>query len=325
MIDAGHTPESAYRNRRAILKTIGLGVLGGFCIPQASCSREEELQPGSGSSIPDIETAPGEFSPKFDMSELYPAKRNEKYTLDRPITDEQVASRFNNFYEFTTAKDRIWKMVEKFVDAPWEVEVTGLVEKPLKMDFTELIQKMPLEERLYRLRCVETWAMAVPWTGFPLAELLKMVQPTSKATHIRMISFLKPDEAPGQKKDLSYPWPYTEGLTMAEAMNELTLIATGIYGHQMPKQHGTPLRLIVPWKYGFKSVKSITRFEVIDHRPRTFWNDLIPNEYSFTANVNPKKSHPRWSQAQEWLIPTKERIPTLPYNGYGEYVAYLYG
>jgi sulfoxide reductase catalytic subunit YedY len=315
------TPESVYSSRRKFIQLSGLSAIGGLL---ATSARGFETPAGSGSSLKDIDgaTMSEAFTPR--IAGLYPAKRNEKFTLDRPVTKEGVAARYNNFYEFTTAKDEVWKTVERFQTTPWKVEVTGLVDHPLSLDIDELIKMMPLEERLYRHRCVETWAMAVPWTGFPLSALLQKAGVQSSATHVRFISFLRPDEAPGQASDRSSPWPYQEGLAMAEAMNELTLMGTGIYGHELPKQHGAPLRLVTPWKYGFKSIKSIQKIELVKHQPATFWNTLIPHEYDFIANVNPTKPHPRWSQATEWLIDTKERRNTLVFNGYGEYVAGLY-
>ena len=195
---------------------------------------------------------------------------------------------------------------------------------PRRFDIDELVRSVDLEERLYRFRCVEAWAMAVPWTGFPLAELIKKIEPLSSAKFVRFVTFLKPDVASNQSPS-SGPWPYTEALTMAEATNELTLIATGIYGHALPKQHGAPLRLVVPWKYGFKSIKSIVKIDFTADRPATFWNSNRPSEYDFTANVDPNTPHSRWSQATEKLIDTGELRPTLPYNGYGEWVAKLYG
>ncbi len=196
--------------------------------------------------------------------------------------------------------------------------------KPKEMDVDELLARMPVEERLYRHRCVEAWAMAVPWTGFPMRELVKWAEPTSAARFVRMVSFQRPDQAPGQKNTPWYPWPYFEGLTLAEATHELAFLVCGIYGHTLPVQHGAPLRLATPWKYGFKSIKSIVLFEFTDRRPRTFWNDVAPAEYDFFANVNPRVPHPRWSQATERMIGTNERRPTQPFNGYGEWVAGLY-
>jgi len=254
--------------------------------------------------------------------ERYPAKRNPRFTLDRPITEEVYAASYNNFYEFSTLKGSVYKKAARLRTHPWQVEVSGLLEKPQIFDIDELVRAMPLEERLYRFRCVEAWSMAVPWTGFPLRALIKMVRPLSSAKYLRFVTFLNPQDAPNQTPSYG-PWPYTEGLTLAEAANELTILATGIYGHPLPKQHGAPLRLVVPWKYGFKSIKSIVRIEFTADQPRSFWNSIAPHEYDFRANVDPHVPHPRWSQATERLIDTGERRKTLPFNGYGEWVAQL--
>jgi sulfoxide reductase catalytic subunit YedY len=255
--------------------------------------------------------------------DLYPIRRNQAFVLDRPLTDETVNGSYNNFYEFGSSKT-IAKAAQALKLRPWTVKIDGMVEKPLEIDIDALIKKMPLEERLYRHRCVEAWSMAIPWSGFALAQLVKFAAPLSSATYLRMETFHDAAVASGQRQTW-YPWPYVEGLTMAEATNELAFLAIGSYGRPMPKQHGAPLRLAVPWKYGFKSIKSITRFTFTDQRPKSFWEALQPAEYGFWANVNPEVPHPRWSQATEELIGRGgERRPTLPFNGYGEYVAHLY-
>ena len=304
------TPETIFRERRRFLKitgSIGLGLAAlGF--------------PGCGPARDASVIGAQENPPALD---LYPARRNPRFPLDRPLTEEAYAASYNNFYEFSVFKGGVYKKTARWRTSPWQVEIGGLVEKPRVVDIAELIRAMPLEERLYRFRCVEAWAMAVPWTGFPLRDLITAVQPLSAARYVRFTAFLKPQEAPNQHPSRG-PWPYTEGLTMAEAMNELTLLATGIYGRPLPKQHGAPLRLVVPWKYGFKSIKSIVRIDFTAEQPRTFWNSNRPREYDFTANVDPTLPHPRWSQASEKLIDTGERRATLPYNGYGEWVAGLY-
>ncbi|RPI89488.1 MAG: protein-methionine-sulfoxide reductase catalytic subunit MsrP, partial [Planctomycetaceae bacterium] len=205
-----------------------------------------------------------------------------------------------------------------------QVEVTGLCAKPRTFDLDDLLREMKYEERHYRHRCVETWAMCVPWTGFPLAELLRRVEPMSRAKFVGFETFNDPRVATNMAQMEGYPWPYTEGLTIAEAMNPLSFIATGMYGHTLLKQHGAPLRLVVPWKYGFKSIKSIVRIVLADQPPATFWNTINPLEYDFEANVNPKVPHPRWSQQTEWMLGTREQHPTVIYNGYGDWVAKLY-
>ncbi len=253
---------------------------------------------------------------------LYPVKRNEKFVLDRPITDEAVNTTYNNYYEFGSAKT-IARAAQALPLRPWAIKIDGMVEKPQEVGIDDLLAKMPLEERLYRHRCVEAWWMAVPWSGFPLAKLVELAKPLSSAKYLRMETFLNPSVASGQRATW-YPWPYVEGLTMAEATNELAFLVTGAYGKPVAKSMGAPLRLAVPWKFGFKSIKAIKRFTFTDQRPKSFWEDLQASEYGFWANVNPQVPHPRWSQATEEDIVTKERRPTQLFNGYGEYVAHLY-
>ena len=255
-------------------------------------------------------------------ADLYPAKRNEKFTLDRPITDEKINAHYNNFYEFNSSKE-VADQAQKLPIRPWTVKIDGLVEKPIEIGVDDLIRKLTVEERTYRHRCVETWSMAIAWTGFPLRKLVDMAKPLGSAKYLKMETFLDPKVAPGQRQSW-YPWPYVEGLSMAEATNDLAFIATGAYGHPMAKQHGAPLRLAVPWKYGFKSVKSIVRFSFVEQRPKGMWEALQAAEYGFWANVNPEVPHPRWSQATEEVIGTGERKPTLLFNGYGEFVANIY-
>ncbi len=309
-------PEDVYLNRRKFLQRLsiaGLGAVGAL----AGCNRQSESQPENAK--PSLIGLP---EPSATVK-LYPAKRNEKYLLDRPLTDEAIAARYNNFYEFSFNKQRVSRLVEPFKTRPWQVEVTGLVKKPQTFAIDDLVRRVPLEERLYRHRCVEAWSMAVPWTGFPVKAFVELVEPQSSAKFMRMITFNKPDEAVGMLDD-SYPWPYFEGLTMAEATNELAFFVTGVYGHELTKQHGAPLRLVTPWKYGYKSIKSIVRVEFLDQQPPTFWSTLVPHEYDFVANVNPAVPHPRWSQASERVLGTEERVPTLPYNGYAEFAASMY-
>ena len=295
------TPEHLFIDRRALLAAAGAATL--------SLSLKPALAQWA-SDIPD------------PSSDLYPAKRNETFTLDRPVTDEKINTSYNNFYEFGSSKNVI-KPAQRLKLRPWTIKIDGMVERPQEIAIDDLIRKMPLEERLYRHRCVEAWSMAIPWTGFPLAKLLQLAGPLSSAKYLRMETFLDPSIAPGQRQTW-YPWPYVEGLTIAEASNDLAFLVTGAYGKPVSKQQGAPLRLAVPWKYGFKSIKSIARFSFTDQRPKSYWEALQSSEYGFWANVNPAVAHPRWSQASEELIGLNERRPTLLFNGYGEFVADLY-
>lgn len=262
------------------------------------------------------------FAEEDPSAGLYPVPRNEAYTLDRDLTEEAVAASYNNFYEFGSHK-QIATAAQKLPIRPWTVQLDGLIDNPQTLDIDDLLAKMPLEERLYRHRCVEAWSMAVPWSGFPLAELVKLAGPKTDAKYLRFETFKNPEVASGQKQSW-YPWPYVEGLTLAEATNELAFMATGIYGKPLAKQFGAPLRLAVPWKYGFKSIKSIVRISFVKERPVSFWQEIQGKEYGFWANVNPSVRHPRWSQASEKLLGTDQRRNTLLYNGYEEQVAGLY-
>lgn len=307
------TPESALKTRRRFLKWLGLGgiALGGGAALWWWRRR------GTNAEI----LAAGAVSGPWDK--YYPADRDARFAVsDRAETDEAEAARYCNFYEFAMTKD-VWRYVEPFQPYPWKVEVTGLVEQPRTFDLDDLHREFPLEERIYRHRCVEAWAMVIPWTGFPLAALLKKVSPRPEALYVRFTSFFRPQEARWQNRR-QIPWPYNEALTIDEAMNDLAFLATGMYGHPLRKQHGAPFRLVVPWKYGFKSSKSIERIELTDQRPATFWNTLSPAEYGFEANVEPHVAHPRWSQRTERMLGTGEVRPSLLYNGYEEWVAHLY-
>jgi sulfoxide reductase catalytic subunit YedY len=295
------TPEHLLFNRRALLAATGAAAL--------SLSPKMALAQRIG-DLPD------------PTKDLYPASRNEKYTLDRPVTDEKINTNYNNFYEFGSTKS-VNKAAQALKLRPWTVKIDGMVEKAQEIGIDDLIRKMPLEERLYRHRCVEAWSMAIPWSGFPFAKLVELAKPLSSAKYVRMETFLDPSVASAQKQSW-YPWPYVEGLTIAEATNELAFLVTGAYGKPVSKVQGAPLRLAVPWKYGFKSIKSIVRFSFTDQRPKSYWEALQASEYGFWANVNPQVPHPRWSQATEELIGRNERRPTLLFNGYGDYVAHLY-
>jgi sulfoxide reductase catalytic subunit YedY len=304
------TAEKFFQQRRQLIKSAGLIGSGLASSLLPACGPAEDAMLRGAQENP-------------AGSDLYPAPRNPNFLLDRPLTSAAYAASYNNFYEFSVFKSRVYKNIARFKTHPWQVAIGGLIARPRIYDIDELVRSVALEERHYRLRCVEAWAMAVPWTGFALAALIKKLEPLSAAKFVRFTTFLQPDQAPNQSPSYG-PWPYTEALTMAEASNELTILATGIYGHPLPKQHGAPLRLVVPWKYGFKSIKSIAKIEFTAERPTTFWNSNRPKEYDFSANVDPTIPHPRWSQATEKMIDTGERRATLPYNGYGEWVAELY-
>jgi methionine sulfoxide reductase catalytic subunit len=297
------TPEHLVFNRRALL-TGGASLLA-LSPRVALAQRVQDL-----AKLPD------------PTADLYPAKRNEAYKLDRPITDEKINANYNNFYEFGTSKD-VTEASQALPLRPWTVKIDGMVEKPFEIGIDDLIRKLTLEERTYRHRCVEAWSMAIAWTGFPFAKLVALAKPLGSAKYVRMETFMDAKIAPGQRQPW-FPWPYVEGVTMAEATNELAFLVTGAYGHPLAKQHGAPLRLALPWKYGFKSIKSIVRFSFVEERPKGMWEKLQPAEYGFWANVNPKVPHPRWSQATEELIGIGERRETLLFNGYGEQVAGIY-
>ena len=240
----------------------------------------------------------------------------------RPLTPEQDATTYNNFYEFSTDKS-IYRAAQRMPIRPWSVKIDGLVAKPMTIGLEDLLKQVKLEERIYRHRCVEAWAMTVPWSGFAMRDLVRLAAPTSAAKFVEMETLVDPRSMPGTRLSI-IDWPYREGLRLDEANNELAFLATGMYGKDMPKQDGAPIRLVVPWKYGFKSIKSIVRFTFTDKQPVNTWQQIQPGEYGFWANVNPEVPHPRWSQATERLLGSGERVPTQIYNGYGAQVAGLY-
>ena len=294
------TPYSLYLSRRDFLKAAGI-VTGSALL--AACA------PGATET-----TAPSGEIPEF------PGKVDE---LGDPANSFEDITNYNNFYEFSVDKTAVNPLSKDFTTEPWTVEVYGLVNNPKTYGVEDLLSKFPQEEHIYRLRCVEAWSMVIPWTGFPLASLLKEVEPTSDAKYVRFETIYRPEEMPGQRSPF-YPWPYQEGLRLDEAMNELTILATGLYGQPMPNPNGAPIRLVVPWKYGFKSIKSIVKIELTAEQPSTLWSAVGPNEYGFYSNVNPERPHPRWSQATERRIGELGRRPTLMFNGYAEQVAHLY-
>jgi len=296
------TPYSQYLSRRDFLKAAGIVTGAAFlaaCAPKVA------------------ETG----VPAGDAPEVVPGQTDE---LGDPLNSFEDITNYNNFWEFTDEKTDVANLVHTFNPEPWTVEVTGLVNNPKTYGFDDLLSKFTQEERIYRLRCVEAWSMVIPWTGFTLASLLKEVEPTSDAKYVRFVSVHRPEEMPEQKSGrLSYlPWPYYEGLRLDEAMNDLTLLGTGLYGQPMPKQNGAPIRLVVPWKYGYKSIKSVTRIELVAEQPKTFWSDIGP--YGFYSNVNPQVTRWSYSQATERRIGGLGRRATHMFNGYSEQVAHLY-
>ncbi len=298
------TPDSTYVSRRRFLEDLGLTGMGLFMLP--GCTEGTEGADTAGS------TGPFGQVPRFwvePWADLLPAVRSTRFKTERAVTDERMTAGCNKFYEFTTTKHRVKDLVEGFEADPWKVEIKGEVEETGSYDLDDLIRMGQLEERLYHLRCVEAWSDNVPWTGYPLSQLIEKLNPSSEARFVRFMTILRPDQMPGQPGLSAYPWLDYEALCMEEAMNELTLLMFGIYGHPLNKQNGAPVRMVVPWKFGFKSIKSIVRIEFAKHRPRTFWSDGS-TEYGFWANPNPKFDHPRWSQATEVFLNTNERVST---------------
>ncbi len=297
------TPEHVYINRRAFLKTAG-ALLAGSAL--AAC-------------------VPGSVTSDANGPTLSPAPTNAGLMdeLGSPATPFDTVTHYNNYYEFTVSKEGVASLAQKLATEPWSVEVTGLVRNPKTYAVEDLMARFAPEERIYRLRCVEGWSMVIPWQGFPLAKLLREVEPMTSAKYVKFTTLYDPQQMRGQS-DRFYSWPYVEGLRLDEAEHDLTLLATGLYGQPLPKQDGAPMRLVVPWKYGFKSIKAITRIELVEEQPVSFWTTAAPNEYGFYSNVNPEVPHPRWSQASERRIGELGRRPTLKFNGYGDQVASLY-
>ncbi len=259
--------------------------------------------------------------------------QNKEFSTDETLTSEYNVTHYNNFYEFGLEKDTPSKRAKNFITTPWDIKVEGLANNTGTFHLEALLKQLPLQERIYRMRCVEAWSMVIPWVGFPLSDLLKLFEPQSGAKYVEFTTLEDSSRMPGQKTGFlgfsSLKWPYVEGLRMDEAMNPLSFIATGVYGKQLPPQNGAPLRLVVPWKYGFKGIKSIVKIRFVDKQPNNSWRRSAPKEYGFYANVNPAVSHPRWSQARERRIVDSsifsvKRIDTLPFNGYAEHVAEMY-
>jgi methionine sulfoxide reductase catalytic subunit len=301
------TPKHVYLSRREFMRAAGL-VTGGLAL--VACG--SKTFKSSTASTP-----PGSQPGATQETTAY------KDELGDPANSFQDITHYNNYYEFTTDKEGVAKLAENFPTSPWEVDVYGLVANPRKFSVDELIKKYQPEDHVYRLRCVEAWSMVIPWVGFSLNKLLNDIQPTSQAKFVRFETILDPKEMPGQN-DSMYPWPYQEGLRLDEAMHDLTLLATGMYGGELPATNGGGIRVVVPWKYGFKSIKAIVKIELVAEQPDTLWNTIAPQEYGFYSNVNPEVDHPRWSQATERRIGELKRRPTLMFNGYADQVASLY-
>ena len=304
------TPQRLYLSRREFMRNAGLtlataGGVGGGLLFLASKSPPPDQRDQIASASP--------FELNF----------SETYDLDEPQTPQRDASTYNNFYEFGVEKFEPARNAHTLMPRPWTVRVEGEVARPQTIDIDTLLQWFPLEQRVYRMRCVEAWSMVIPWLGFPLKDLVGRLEPTGKAKYIEFTSLLDSQQMPGQKDDI-LDWPYVEGLRLDEAMHPLALMAVGMYGNVLPNQNGAPMRLVVPWKYGFKGIKSIVKIRFTENQPINTWQRAAPREYGFYANVNPEVNHPRWSQATERRIGDLLRRPTLPFNGYAEQVVSLY-
>lgn len=305
--ESAASPEEVYLNRRALLKAAtGAAIAAPLAGLAGPAFAEENKMPMTAPVDPDYTAA----------------------LAGRPITPEQTNITYNNFYEFGSHKQIFRAAEHELKPHPWQITIDGEVDKPITLDVDDLIKKMGLEERVYRHRCVEAWSMVVPWVGFPVKKLVDFAQPNANAKYLRMETFGNPSMASGIRSQPWYPWPYIEGITMAEATNDLALLVVGAYGKTVPNSMGAPIRLHLPWKYGFKSIKSIIKFTFTAERPVGFWEEISRqshnDEYGFWANVNPEVPHPRWSQASERVLGSGERIPTELYNGYAEQVASIY-
>ncbi|MFZ2487142.1 MAG: protein-methionine-sulfoxide reductase catalytic subunit MsrP [Anaerolineae bacterium] len=297
------TPEAVFKQRRQLMKGVGALALGAVAL--AACGAPADELPAAQEA---------------GTTQVTPAA--EAASSDVLNSFEEIIN-YNNFYEFTTDKQRVAELAQGFVTDPWSVTIGGLVNKPKTFAIEDILSGFEQEERIYRLRCVEGWSMVIPWLGFPLRKLLEQVEPTAEARYVRFETLFDPDRLPGQRSPV-YEWPYVEGLRLDEAMNDLTLLSTGLYGKTLLPQSGAPLRLVVPWKYGFKSIKSIVKIDLVADQPSSLWMIAAPHEYGFYANVNPDVPHPRWSQRTERRIGERKRRETLLFNGYADEVAGLY-
>jgi len=320
------TPEHVYMSRRRFIK--GVGALVASSVVLAACGTPDP-QPAAPAivkidptSTPVASPTAGPLVTTASTAPVFPPLSTSADELGQELTSIDAITNYNNFYEFTTRKDRVAELSRELKTSPWEVEVGGLVRKPRTFDIDDLL-KFSQEERIYRLRCVEAWSMVIPWVGFPLAKLLNEAEPMSEAKYVRFETLYDPEQMPGQKSPI-YEWPYIEGLRIDEAMNDLAILATGLYGSPLLPQSGAPVRLVVPWKYGFKSIKSIVRIDLVEEMPGSLWMAASPREYGLFANVNPEVPHPRWSQATERRIGQGKRMETLYFNGYADKVAHLY-
>jgi sulfoxide reductase catalytic subunit YedY len=315
------TPEHIYLSRRKFM--IGAGSAAG-ALALAACGMPDVAPSGASDSAGDAATlseTPIPLPEPLDNEEPFASAATDE--LGDPLNDYSDITGYNNYYEFSTDKQAVARLSQDFDTYPWQVEVGGLVNNPTTYSIDDILTRFPQEERIYRLRCVEAWSMVIPWVGFPISLLLEEVEPTPEAKYVYMETVMRPEQMPGQRRS-TLDWPYREGLRLDEAMNPLAIFATGMYGKPLTASNGAPFRLVVPWKYGFKSVKSIVKIELVEEMPVSTWMDAIPNEYGFYANVNPNVDHPRWSQATERRVGELDRRDTLMFNGYEEEVAYLY-
>jgi sulfoxide reductase catalytic subunit YedY len=304
------TPQALYQRRREFMKSAGLFALTASSVGAGLLGLTGGVR-SSRKPEPPRPHAALQFT------------KNAQYRVDEALTSRDDVTHYNNFYEFGTEKEGPAEHAGTLRTRPWTLQIDGEVRRTMLWDIDTLLKLFPLEERIYRMRCVEAWSMVIPWLGFPLGALIRAVEPTSRAKYVAFTTLLDPEQMPEQDSSI-LPWPYVEGLRIDEAVHPLTMLAVGLYGDVLPNQNGAPLRLVVPWKYGFKGIKSIVRISFVEKEPRTTWNEVAPSEYGFYANVVPTVNHPRWSQATERRIGELERRRTLPFNGYADEVASMY-